>query len=212
MPPIEERVEGISVWRDHAPNPRWQFIYAPGAGSNLADPFGAWLAETLPRANVSLVRFQFPYQEAGGKRPDRPAILESTWRAVIESSLDPNKLLVIGGRSMGGRIASIVAAECASIDALCLFAYPLHPPKRPELARTDHLSRISSPTLFLSGTRDVFASPEEIKAATTLVTRGTNHMLEGADHGFSTLKSDNKSRSDIWDEAAQRLLSWLEAL
>src|SRR5438552_189821 len=117
----------------------WTFIYAPGAGANIRDPFGALLAEKLPAAGVTLIRFQFPYSEAGRSAPDRPPVLEATWRAVAEAVRPQGGRLSIGGRSMGGRIASQVVAAGLAVDQLTLFAYPLHPPRRPEQARTEHL-------------------------------------------------------------------------
>jgi uncharacterized protein len=184
----------------------WTFAYAPGAGSNLKDPFGAFLAGKLPGAGVTLVRFQFPYSEAGRSAPDRPPVLEATWRSVVEAVRPATGRISAGGRSMGGRIASQVVAARLAVDHLALFAYPLHPPGRPDQARVAHLSAIDVPTLFCSGTRDAFATPEELQAAAAGVPRANVHFLEGADHGFSVLKSSGRTRVDVWAEAAQALL------
>ena len=131
MAEITENVGGVSLLRNMAIGASWTMIYAPGAGSNLRDGFGARLAEALPANGVSLVRFQFPYQEAGLRRPDSPQRLLSTWRSVLESSMDSGVRVAIGGRSLGGRIASMLASEDAAADALALFAYPLHPAQAP---------------------------------------------------------------------------------
>jgi hypothetical protein len=187
----------------------WTFIYAPGAGANINDPFGAHLAAALPERGVSLVRFQFPYMEAGRSGPDRPDVLESTWRAVIDAIRDRSKLAV-GGRSMGGRIASMVHAGGAKVDALALFAYPLHPPGKPQQLRTEHLPAIKARTLFVSGTNDAFAAPEELRAAAALVKRSSVHLLEGADHGFAVKKSTGRTKQDVWAEATDALLSFLK--
>jgi len=104
------------------------FIYAPGAGSNINDPFGSYLSQRLVQTGFACVRFQFPYMEAGKRRPDSPALLEETWKQVIEEARISNTKLIVGGRSMGGRIASHIAAQGVAVDALALFAYPLHPP------------------------------------------------------------------------------------
>ena len=130
----------VSAVRTAAKSARWTFIYAPGAGSNIHDPFGAYAARALASLGVTTVRFQFPYMEAGRKSPDRPAVLEATWRAVIDASRDAKTRLVVGGRSMGGRIASMVVAEDGTADALALFAYPLHPPGKPEQLRVAHFA------------------------------------------------------------------------
>ena len=190
------------------------FIYAPGAGSNINDPFGAYLSQRLVQAGFASVRFQFPYMEAGKRRPDPTSLLEDTWKQVIETVRVPDTKLIIGGRSMGGRIASYVAAQGTAqgtgIDALALFAYPLHPPGNPSKLRDRHLPDIPAPTLFCSGTRDAFATPEELAAAASTVPRATVHPLEGADHGFAVLKSSGRTREDVWSEATGFLLSWLE--
>ncbi|MCI0823634.1 MAG: dienelactone hydrolase family protein [Chloroflexi bacterium] len=190
------------------------FIYAPGAGSNLNDPFGAYLDRRLPEAGVSIVRFQFPYMEAAKRRPDSRAVLEETWRRVIGMFSNIGAPLIAGGRSMGGRIASQVVAQGAKADAVALFAYPLHAPGTPSKPggkwRDEHLPGLSVPTLFCSGTRDAFATPSELAQAASLVSNPTVHLLEGAGHGFATLKSSGRTKEDVWSEAAGRFLDWLE--
>ena len=120
--------------------------------------------------------------------------------------------IVAGGRSMGGRIASQVVVQDTAVDALALFAYPLRPPGNPERVRNAHFPDIGIPTLFCSGTRDSFGTPEELKAAAAEVSNSTVHLLEGADHGFTVLKSTGKSREDGWFEAVEALLDWLKPL
>jgi predicted alpha/beta-hydrolase family hydrolase len=139
-------------------------------------------------------------------------VLEATWREAIEQARDTGKRGVAGGRSMGGRIASQVVAQGAAVDGLVLFAYPLHPPGRAAQARTEHLSRIGAPTLFCSGTRDAYGSPEELDAAVALVPGARLHLLEGADHGFNVLKSSGRTRQDVWAEATQALIEFVHVL
>jgi predicted alpha/beta-hydrolase family hydrolase len=190
---------------------RWTFVYAPGAGSNINDPFGAHAARELARRGVTTVRFQFPYMEAGRRGPDRPSVLESTWLAAIEATRNGKTRLVVGGRSMGGRIASQVVAQGAAVDALALFAYPLHPPGKPEQARDAHLGRIDVPVLFCSGTNDTFGSPDELRATAKMVRRSRLHLLDGADHGFAVRKSSGRTREDVWYEAVAAMVEWLES-
>ena len=109
----------------------------------------------------------------------------------------PGVPVAIGGRSMGGRIASAVVASGVEVDALALFAYPLHPPGRPDQTRDGHLAAIGVPTLFCSGTRDAFATPEELNAAAAKVSAARFHIMEGADHGYSVLKSSGRSRTAL---------------
>ena len=188
---------------------RWLFAYTPGAGSNIDDPFGKYASDALAAHGVEVVRVQFPYMEAKKKSPDRPAVLEATWRAVIERLRGEAPKMVVGGRSMGGRIASQVVAQGIAADAVALFAYPLHAPGKPEQQRVEHLSALRVPVLFCSGTNDAFASPDELRAAAKLVRGATVHLLEGADHGFAVRKSSGRSREDVWAEAVAAMVAWL---
>ncbi len=110
---------------------------------------------------------------------------------------------------MGGRIASQVVAQGTAVDGLALFAYPLHPPSNPEKRRDGHLPDIKGPILFCSGTRDSFATAEELEAAASKLPKAVIHQLEGADHGFAVLKSSGRTQKDVWTEAADSLLTWL---
>lgn len=187
----------------------WALVCAPGAGSNLRDPFGAYAAGRLEEAGIGCLRFQFPYSEAGRRAPDRPPLLEAAWLAALEVARPRADRLVAGGRSMGGRIASLAAAGRGSMDALALFAYPLHPPGRPEGRRDAHFSSIDVPTLFCSGDRDSFATIDELAEAAALVPRSRIHVLAGADHGFAVLKSSGRTREAVWAEAVDALLELL---
>lgn len=193
-------------------NARWTIVYAPGAGANLHDPFGAHLAATLPKEGITVVRMQFPYMQAGRKSPDRQPVLEATWRAVLERVADGKSRLVVSGRSMGGRIGSMAVAGGATADALALFAYPLHPPGRPDQQRVEHFPRLRLPTLFVSGTNDAFGSPDELRAAAKHVRGATLHLIGGADHGFNVKKSSGRTREDVWAEASSALVAWLRAI
>lgn len=189
----------------------WTFVYAPGAGSNVYDPFGTFASHELASLGVRCVRIQFAYQEAKRKSPDRNDVLEATWRASIDTVRDDRKL-VVGGRSMGGRIASQVVVQGVEVDALALFAYPLHPPGRPEKRRDSHLPAIRVPTLFCSGTGDAFASPEELAEAAALVPNARVHLLESTDHGFAVRKATGRTRDEVWREAVDAMWEWLSGL
>jgi predicted alpha/beta-hydrolase family hydrolase len=190
----------------------WTFAYAPGAGSNVQDPFGEYACRALAGRGFACVRFQFPYQEAGKRGPDRPQVLEDTWTAAIDQLRPPAGQLAVGGRSMGGRIASQVVAKGTKVDALTHFAYPLHPPGRPENRRVEHLPHLAVPTFFCSGTSDAFASPGELREVAGLVPNATLHLLEHADHGFNVPRSSGRIREDIWAEATQAAAQWLLSL
>lgn len=203
-------VAGVSVVRSRSERDEatWTWVYAPGAGSSIRDPFGAYASALLTERGIATVRFQFPYMERGSKRPDAPRTLEATWRAVLEASRTDGVRLIASGRSMGGRVASMVVASGEPAEALALFAYPLHAPGRSE-QRAEHLASIGVPTLFCSGTRDAFGTPEELRNAAALVGGSTLHLLEGADHGFATLRSSGRTREDVWREAVEAMLAWL---
>jgi predicted alpha/beta-hydrolase family hydrolase len=188
----------------------WTFVYAPGAAGNIHDPFGVYAARELAKRGVASVRFQFPYMEAGKSAPDRPAVLEDTWRAVMATVRPAGGKLAVGGRSMGGRIGSQVLASGEKADALALFAYPLHAPGKPDQPRDEHLPAIRARTLFCSGTNDAFASPDELRAAASKVPRAKVHLLEGADHGFAVRKSSGRTREDVWAEAVEAFATWLK--
>ncbi len=188
---------------------RWTVVYAPGAGANIDDPFGVYLCEMLAERGATGVRFQFPFQEAGKSGPDRPPVLEATWRAVIEAVHTAAGKLCIGGRSMGGRIASMVHASGVKCDALALFAYPLHAPGKPDQQRTEHLPSIRARTLFVSGTNDAFGTPDELAAAASLVKRSKLHLLDAADHGFAVPKRTGRTKADIYAEAVNVTEKWL---
>jgi predicted alpha/beta-hydrolase family hydrolase len=188
------------------------FIYAPGAGSNINDPFGAYLAPRLAEAGIEVWRFEFAYM-CSKRGPDRPPVLEAAWNEVIERArLETGKRIVAGGRSMGGRIASQVVAGGTSVAALALFAYPLHPPGRPDNRRDAHLPAVDVPTLFCSGTRDPYATPDELQGAASLLPRPAVHLLDGADHGFAVLKSSGRKREQVWQEAVEALLGFVATL
>jgi predicted alpha/beta-hydrolase family hydrolase len=194
--------------------PFCRFIYAPGAGSNLHDPFGSYLAKALLGRGVETLCFQFPYMEAARSTPDSPALLEETWRVVIASvrKKSPRVPIVIGGRSMGGRIASQVVGQGEQVDGLVLFAYPLVPPGRNAEPRSAHLPSIAVPTLFVSGTRDSFGTPEQLTEAVALLPGAKLHLLDGADHGFSVLKASGRSREEVWQEGTEAILSFIESI
>jgi predicted alpha/beta-hydrolase family hydrolase len=203
-------VSAVRTEPEGTPN-GWVFAYAPGAGARLNDGFGVYASRRLSEAGIATVRFQFPYMEAGKRRPDRNDVLEATWTAVLAQIRGDGVRVVAGGRSMGGRIASQVAAKEAGIDALALFAYPLHPPWNRSQRRDLHFPDIKCPTLFCSGTRDEFATPDELSTTTAAVEGAYIKLLDGADHGFNTLKRSGRTREQVWEEAVAEMIRWLPA-
>lgn len=166
-------------------------LLTPGAGSDRDHP--SLLAIEAAVAPMPVARVDFPYRRAGRKAPDRPekmvaCVVEEATTLATSAGISP-KQVVLGGRSMGGRMCSMAVAQGLPAAALVLISYPLHPPGRPDRLRTEHFPAIGVPCLFVSGTRDPFAGPGELEAATTRVggpvthvwVGGKGHDLKGAD-------------------------------
>ena len=186
---------------------------AHGAGAPMDSPFMAAFAEGLAARGHRAVRFEFPYmaeRRRSGKRggPNRTEVLLETWRAVIQD-LGPEHL-VIGGKSLGGRMASMVADERGVRGLVCL-GYPFHPPGRADSVRVAHLKDLRTPTLILQGTRDSFGSPEQVQGY-DLSPAIHVHWLDDGDHGFRPRKKSGRTELQNWDEGLQALNGFLAGL
>ncbi len=181
----------------------------PGAGSAADHPSLVALAEAVEGSGRVVERVDFPYRLAGRRAPDRAPVLMASVRAEVAARCDrlgvgPSEV-VVGGRSMGGRICSMVAAGAdgeppLGVAGVVLLAYPLHPPGRPDRLRTDHLGDLRVPTLFVSGDRDPFGTPEELAAAQALVAGPvTSVTLPGARHELARVD----------DAVAAAVVDWL---
>jgi hypothetical protein len=190
------------------------FVLGHGAGGTRRQPALVATAEALAASGRRAVLFNFPYSESGKKRPDPPAALEATVHAVAgfaRAALGARRL-VLGGRSMGGRIASQAVAAGLAADGLVLLAYPLHPPGRPQQLRDRHLPQIAAPMLFVQGTRDDFARPDLLEAVLAgLGERATLFRVEGGDHSFAVLKKSGRAAEQVRQEIMDVLLGWLDA-
>ena len=161
-------------------------VLAHGAGAGMRSPFMAGIAEGLAARGVATLRFEFPYMAAGRKAPDRPQRLVESWRSAFAAGVDraPGAAFA-GGKSMGGRIASMAAADGMPAAGLVFLGYPLHPPGRPERIRDAHLPAVTVPMLFVQGTRDTFARPDLLDAVLArLGPMATRIAVEGGDHSF----------------------------
>lgn len=189
------------------------FVCAHGAGGHMADRGMVQVAEALRAIGLSTVRFNFLYRESGGRRPDPMPRLQACFSAVVERARREIRppVVLIGGRSMGGRAASMLAADGFRCDGLLLLAYPLHPAGQPEKLRDAHLDRILIPVLCLNGTRDSLCRQDLMEGVVRrLRPTWTMHWLDGADHGFHVTKTSGRSDSDILAEIAQASRAWLE--
>ncbi len=164
-------------------------LLAPGASADRTQAALVAIDEAVSAQGATVARMDFPYRLAGRRAPDREPVLLATVGAEAAalagaSRLDPARL-VLGGRSMGGRICSMAVADGLPALALVLVSYPLHPPGRPERLRTAHFPRLAVPCLFVSGTRDAFGSPGELESATRAIPGPVTHVwLDGKDHGL----------------------------
>ncbi len=198
-------------------------VLAPGAGSDLRHPVLLELGRGLAVAGHPVLTFNFAYADIRRIRPDPAGRLERAYTDVLRwarNRFGDNRRLFIGGRSMGGRIASRIAASGDPCDGLVLLGYPLHPrPRRdtdtaPPRLRTQHWPEVGVPTLFVQGDRDVLcdlsllerARAEHLGNAETTV-----HVVAGADHAFGVRKRDSRASSDVLAEVRQAVLRWVRA-
>ena len=191
------------------------FVCAHGAGGNMADNGVRSVSRTLGERGVDVVRFNFLYKEKKSGRPDPMPRLQATTAAVVaqvRSELAP-QTLIIGGRSMGGRAASMLAADGFDCAGLLLLAYPLHPAGKPDQLRDAHLPAIRVPVLCINGTRDALCTPELMERAIAPVSAPWQmHWIEGADHSFHVLKSSGRNDAAVMTEVADVTEAWLEGL
>jgi uncharacterized protein len=184
------------------------FVCAHGAGGHKDDKAMLRLAACLAPLDLEVIRFNFPYREAGSRRIDPMPVLKKSFVENIKKS----KRLIIGGRSMGGRVASMLAAEGLQCDGLLLAAYPLHPAGEPEKLRDAHLPDIRCPVLCLNGTRDALCRQDLMQVALTNVRAPwTMHWIEGADHSFHVLRASGRTDADVEREVGEAVGRWLES-
>lgn len=191
-----------------------RFVLAHGAGSPMDSPTMEAIATGVAAAGIRVVRFEFPYmrqRRSGGRRrpPDRQAVLLETWREVIDALGDAESL-VIGGRSMGGRMASLIADAVGARGLVCL-GYPFHPPGKPERLRTGHLAALRTPTLIVQGERDAFGSTVEV-GGYELSDAIRVHWLADGDHSFVPRKRSGHTAAGHLAEASTVTAEFIQSL
>lgn len=195
-------------------------LLAHGAGADMNAATLTTFADALAAAAVPVLRFNFPYRTAGKRAPDRPAVLAAATREAARELARRTKLpadrLVLGGRSMGGRYASLAvgdADDALPALGLVLLGYPLHPAGHPEKLRVDHFPRLRVPVLFVSGTRDSLADAAALRThAKNIPGPVSFHWIESADHGFKPLKASGLSTEKALHDAAETVVTWVTAL
>jgi len=203
----------MKLRHDGPPEAPATVILAHGAGAGMDSPAMVAFAEGLAAAGLHAVRFEFPYMQRRretGKRggPDRAPVLLESWRGVIDGF--DRRRLIIGGKSMGGRIASMVADDAGVRGLVCL-GYPFHPPGRPEKLRTEHLAGLQTPTLIVQGTRDPFGNAGEVPDY-ELSSAIAVHWLEDGDHSFKPRKSSGRTLAQNIEEAVAAIAGFIEGL
>jgi predicted alpha/beta-hydrolase family hydrolase len=187
------------------------FLFAHGAGGNMADRSVRLLAALLCTRGLHVVRFNFPYSERGSRRPDPMPLLQDCIAAVASSAVDKAEAdrSILGGRSMGGRAASMLVADGFACDGLLLLAYPLHPAGQFTKLRDAHLARITAPVLCFNGTRDSLCRRDLMdQVVGRLSTNWRMHWLEAADHSFHVTKASGRTDAEVLNEIGDVTARW----
>ena len=192
------------------------YVLAHGAGAGMRHPFMEAIARRLAGHGIGTLRYQFPYTEQGGRRPDPEPILLATVRAAVAAGRNAAGGLPVlaGGKSMGGRMTSRAAAAepLEGVTGLVFLGFPLHPPGQPGVSRAEHLARVSVPMLFLQGTRDTLADLGLLAPVVErLGERATLRVIEHADHSFHVLKKTGRTDEQVLDELVRTVAEWREA-
>ena len=192
-------------------------ILAHGAGAGQASEFMVHFATGLSARGIETVTFNFYYKEIGRKIPDQNSKLELCYRSVIDTVLAKkisNNRLAIGGKSMGGRIASQLAADGSTeLLGLVFLGYPLHPPGKPEQLRAAHLAHIKAPMLFVQGSRDAFGTPDEMRPILDAIAARTDlYVIDRADHSFKVPKSTRVTQNDLYTMILDHIALWLRQI
>jgi uncharacterized protein len=210
----EHRVSGLLVL---PPAARACYVFAHGAGAGMRHPFMEAIAAGLSEARIASLRFQFPYFEAGSRRPDPPALCHATVRAAVGEAarLTHGLPLIAGGRSFGGRMSSQAQAGSAlpGVFGLAFLGFPLHPARRPSEERARHLFEIAVPMLFLQGSRDGLAELSLIeRLMEQLGARATLKLIAEADHSFHVPVRSGRNDREVITELVATLAAWVSSL
>jgi predicted alpha/beta-hydrolase family hydrolase len=192
-------------------------VLAHGAGAGMTHPFLVAIADDLAEVGVATLRFQFPYMEAGRKRPDPSALCHATVRAAVEKAhqLAPSLPLFAGGKSFGGRMTSQAQAELPlpGVRGLVFLGFPLHPAGRPAIDRADHLFNVKIPMLFLQGTRDTLAETRLLKPLARRLGKATTLKLyENADHSFHVPVRSGSTDEEVHAQVTETVGVWIDRM
>jgi predicted alpha/beta-hydrolase family hydrolase len=205
------------VYEAAAPSGHGALILAHGAGAGHDSPFMVAFGQALAGLGLETITFNFAYTQQGRKVPDRRPVLEACYLAVIDQVRRDvpaaSAALFIGGKSMGGRIATHVATDpAAGVAGVVLLGYPLHPPGKPLERRDAHLPAVAAPLLFVQGSRDAFGTPSEFEPVlSALAGRATLHVVEGGDHSFKVAKAGRQGQAAVHEQVQRVITGWIAA-
>ena len=194
-----------------ATHPVATLVLAHGAGAGQKSPWMVKAAQALAGRGIRVATFDFPYMTAGKSVPDKAPVLEAAWKEALAIARDraADGRAFIGGKSMGGRIATHIAAQdVEGIAGVVLLGYPLHPPGQPDKRRDAHLPQIKEPVLFVQGSADTFGTGDEIKALLPSMQNATLHLIEGGDHSFK-VRGGAAKVSAAFDSAIATVSAWI---
>ena len=207
----------VSAFATKPARPLAAYVLAHGAGAGMNHKFMEAVAQGLATREIATLRYQFPYMERGGKRPDTPPVAHAAVRAAVCAATAefPNLPLIAGGKSFGGRMTSQAQATepLPGVRGLCFFGFPLHPAGKPATERAAHLQEIDVPMLFLQGTRDALAEIDLIgPLVRSLGPRATLNLIADADHSFHVPAKSGRKDDEVLNELLNLFASWAGAL
>ncbi len=214
--PVDATQVTALVYEGRGAPARTALVLAHGAGAGQRHPFMVSFAESLAVLGIDVVTFDFPYMEQKRRLPDRAPMLERCYCQVVDvvrrNVPASRRALFIGGKSMGGRMATHIAAADRELPVagLVLLGYPLHPPGQPEKRRDAHLPQLGRPALFVQGSRDTFGTPEELRPVLDrLAPAPTLHVVDGGDHSFKVAGAGQVGQAAVETSIQQAIAAWI---
>jgi predicted alpha/beta-hydrolase family hydrolase len=192
------------------------YVMAHGAGAGMAHPFMASVASGFAERGIATLRYQFPYMEAGGKRPDAPPVAHAAVRAAVDAARKrfPKLPLFAGGKSFGGRMTSQAQATAPleNVHGLIFFGFPLHAAGKPSQERAAHLSEVTIPMLFLQGTRDALAELGQLPPVCQALSRATLKLFDDADHSFQVPARTGRKDTEVMAQMLDTAAEWIDSV
>jgi len=207
----------ISALLIQPPDARACYVLAHGAGAGMTHAFMEATALGLAARGIATLRYQFPYMDKGGKRPDPPAVAQATVRAAVEAAARscPGLPLIAGGKSFGGRMTSQAQAKAplSGVRGLAFLGFPLHAAGKSSSDRADHLADVTVPMLFLQGTNDKLADLDLLKPVVArLGAKATLHLVDAADHSFHVPVRSGRNDREVMDDVLDTLAAWIDTI